>query len=54
MKITADEEGKEAIRQLCDVALRSGGLKNLAPITQVLKATLDDVDKPSQPDESEQ
>ena len=37
MKITADKEGVEVIRQLCDVALRAGGLHNLAAITPVLQ-----------------
>jgi hypothetical protein len=50
MQIKADKKGAEAVRQLCDVALRSGGLANLAPITQVL-ACLDHPDKPKPEDE---
>ena len=41
MNIKADKEGKEAITQLCDVALKAGGLQNLAPITNILKAVSD-------------
>ena len=41
MNIKADKEGKEAITQLCDVALKTGGIQNLAPITNILKAVSD-------------
>lgn len=36
MNIKTDREGADAIRSLCDVALKSGGLANLAGITQIL------------------
>jgi len=36
MKIEADKEGAIAIRQLCDVALRAGGLTNMQGVTQIL------------------
>ena len=36
MKIQTDPEGRKAIEALCDVALKAGGIKNLAGITQVL------------------
>jgi len=36
MQIKVDKEGAEVIKQLCDVALRAGGLNSLAGITQVL------------------
>lgn len=45
MQIKADREGVSAIRELCNVALKAGGLANLAPITQVL-ACLVHPDKP--------
>ena len=45
MQIKADREGASAIRELCNIALKAGGLVNLAPITQVL-ACLEHPDKP--------
>lgn len=36
MKITADEEGRKIITDLCDFALRYGGLQNLQAILNVL------------------
>ena len=36
MEIKADKEGKEAIRMLCDVGLKVGGLQNLQGVLQVL------------------
>lgn len=48
MQIEADKEGADLIRQLCDVALKSGGLANLAGITQIL-ACLYHPDKPKIP-----
>lgn len=38
MKILCDKEGKQAITQLCDVALKVGGLKNMDAINQILGA----------------
>lgn len=36
MQIKTDKQGADAIRALCDIALKSGGMANLAGITQVL------------------
>ena len=36
MIIEADKQGMEIIRQLCDTALRVGGLQNLPTINSVL------------------
>lgn len=44
MKIIADKEAKIVITQMCDVALKSGGLKNLNGITDVLNSMEDYVD----------
>ena len=38
MKINCDEEGNKALLQLCDIALKSGGIQNLQGITQILNA----------------
>jgi len=36
MIIKVDAEGKKAIDGLCDVALKTGGIQNLAAITGIL------------------
>lgn len=36
MIIRTDEEGQQAIVQLCDIALKTGGLKNLDSINTIL------------------
>jgi len=36
MIIKADKEGIQAVQQLCDIALKQGGLQNLAVIQSVL------------------
>lgn len=36
MKIIVDAEAKNLIQQLCDVALRSGGLRNMEFVLTVL------------------
>ncbi len=36
MKIMADKEGKQRIEQLCDVALKAGGLQNRLGINRVM------------------
>lgn len=38
MKILCDKKGKEAILQLCDVALKTGGLRNMQRISEILKS----------------
>ena len=45
MLIKTDKEGAEVIRDLCDVALRAGGMANLAIITR----TLNSMDFPGKP-----
>jgi hypothetical protein len=47
MKITADQEGVQAIRDLCDCALKAGGLANVGCL-KVLQC-LDQLGKPKQP-----
>jgi len=37
MKITTDIEGLAAIKSLCDIALKAGGIQNLNPITNILR-----------------
>lgn len=38
MRIYVDGVGKRAITELCDVAVRTGGLANVKPVQQVLQA----------------
>jgi hypothetical protein len=45
MFIKTDKEGAQVIRDLCDVALRAGGMANLAIITR----TLNSMDFPGKP-----
>ena len=52
MFIKADKEGAEVIKQLCDVALRAGGLSNLGVISNVLNS-LDHPGKPKPEPEPE-
>lgn len=39
--IIVDQEARGILEQLCDIALRSGGLRNLQPITKVLSSIED-------------
>ena len=39
MVILVDAEGQKAITELCDVALRAGGIQNLKGIQQILTTT---------------
>lgn len=39
MIIKVDEEGKKVIEQLCDIALKTGGVANLASVTNILEKT---------------
>jgi hypothetical protein len=41
MIIKVDKKGKQAVVDLCDVALRVGGLKNLTAVQTVLEAIQD-------------
>jgi len=45
MQIKTDKEGAEAVRGLCDIGLRHGGLNMVAGITQVLTC----LDHPGKP-----
>lgn len=45
MIIQADEEGKKAVVQLCDIALKVGGLQNLRSANQILACLTDAPDK---------
>jgi hypothetical protein len=38
MLIKVDAEGKEAIKQLCDVALKFGGINNLDAINVIMSS----------------
>lgn len=44
MKISVDKEGRAMINQLCDVALKAGGIQNLNGITQILASIVEDAD----------
>jgi len=48
MQIKTDREGAVVIRELCDIALKQGGLQSMAGITRVLTC-LDHPDKPRNP-----
>lgn len=39
MVIKVDEKGKEMIRQLCDIALKAGGIANLDGVVTILQST---------------
>ena len=41
MLIKTDKEGREAVQQLCDVALKQGGLQNLNAINTILNSISD-------------
>ena len=47
MKIKADKTGIEVIKQLCDLALKQGGLQNLNAVTQVLQS-IEEIEKKSE------
>lgn len=38
MKIVVDEEGKKALHQLVDIALKAGGISNLNGTIDILKS----------------
>lgn len=38
MIIQVDQEGNRAIQQLCDIALKSAGMKNLNPVNMILRS----------------
>jgi len=38
MKIAVDTEGQNVIHQLCDIALKQGGVQNLAAVTMILNS----------------
>ena len=41
MKIIVDEEGKKALHQLVDIALKHGGISNLQGTIEILKSVQD-------------
>lgn len=45
MKLLVDQEAKGLIEQMCDVCLKSGGLKNMPAILSVLQSMQDYSDK---------
>ena len=42
MNIAVDKEGRRIIEQLCDIALKTAGIQNLAAVTQILQSLKDD------------
>lgn len=38
MKIDTDDEGRQVISKLCDIALRSGGLQNMTAVEEIMAA----------------
>lgn len=42
MKIIVDEEGKKAVQELCDVALKVGGLQNFNSVGKILGSIVDE------------
>lgn len=38
MVIKADKEAADAIKQLCDIALRSGGIQNMEGVIAILRS----------------
>ena len=47
MRIIVDGDGRLAINQLCDVALKAGGIANLNSITQILASTVEEKPAPT-------
>jgi len=43
MKLIVDAEGHSVINQLCDIALKHGGLQNLKPVAAVLSSTVEEI-----------
>lgn len=41
MKIIADKEGRKKVEELCDLALRGGGLQNLKEVNKILESVED-------------
>ena len=40
MVIQVDQEGRSAIQQLCDIALKSAGVQNLNPVNKILRSVV--------------
>ena len=40
MIIQVDQEGRSAIQQLCDIALKSAGVQNLNPVNTILRSVM--------------
>lgn len=45
MKIIVDKDGKDIITQLCDIALKVGGLQNM-PAVNVILASMESITEP--------
>jgi hypothetical protein len=43
MKFIVDEEAKEALQRLCDLALKTGGMQNL-PTVQIILSSMTDIE----------
>lgn len=58
MIIITDQEGKSVIRQLCDIALKDGGIGNLNQVNLILRSVeslpVSDVEEKSQPKSSKE
>lgn len=52
MRITVDREGEQAINELCDAALRVGGIKNFNRVRQILESVMNEVPEPGEQDEA--
>jgi len=48
MKIVVDKEGMQVMKQLCDIALKAGGLSNFDAIRAIVNATRLEEDKPDE------
>jgi len=44
MKFTVDSEAKKALQDLCDIALKTGGIQNLVAV-QVILSNVQDIEK---------
>ena len=59
MKILVDQEGRNVISQLCDIALKQGGVQNLNQVNLILRSvrllpTLEEPTKPKSPEKKDE
>ena len=40
MILKVDEKGSEAVKALCDIALKAGGLQSLSAINEIMRSTV--------------